>query len=467
MVRLDINNSVSQITGLDREMFGRLRMAVCYFDHAKFRRCGQDWLCRTWLIETDGAFLTGLLPYIKDFFKKNYPNYPIEIHDHRVKVEKYIDYECAIEEPPLYEDQEAALEACMKYHKGVLSIPTGVGKTRTFKELIILKGVRTFVMTPNLNLKTQAYNYLKLCFPEHTSLYKKSKDPTNIVVSNYQSVSGIPKEYLQAFDMIITDEFHHSSAETIRKVEKEKLNSIYYRYAFTATNYRNGGDDILLHSVMSNTIFHLSLVEAVNKKYIVPVKGIFFVLKNDHLEEITSAVYKGKKASASILYSLNYDRFITDNEVRNKKAIELAKVFAKNNTPTLILVSRVQHGLKLLEELGDCARFANSTTQKQTVNFELIDQFNEGKFPVLIGTSVIGEGIDTKRCEVVINLSAGKAKSELLQKVGRAIRRFEGKTVGFYIDFIDEGCNTLRKHSIRRKNIIKSEYGINPTLIDV
>lgn len=461
---LTLNNAQCQVSNLDEKIFQHLRETILYFDQAKFRRIKKEWLCKTYLIDYDGKFLTGLLPFVANFFKDLYPSIRFDIIELRVKPDKTIDFVSQLSEPPCYPDQDAALEACESVSKGILSMPTGMGKTRTFKELIEQKGVPTIVVPPSVNLKTQTYNYLHECFPSHTTLYSKKKDPTNIVVVNYHSLKNIPIEYLNFFDMLIYDEFHHSGNTTIRDIEKNKLQNIYYKFAFTATNFRNGGDDILMHSVLSNTIFHVPLIEAINKNYITPVQGIFYTINNEDLEICGKLDEKGKFIKDGERFQKDYETFIVTNEERNTKAVEIAKKMIELKIPTLILVKKVSHGLAILKRIPN-AQFANSTTQKSAINFDLIDRFNAGNIPVLIGTSVIGEGVDTKRCGAVINLSGGKAKSELLQKVGRVVRRFKGKEVGFYFDFIDKGCESIRKQSVARKNIIKKEYGIKPKII--
>lgn len=742
--KLIINNAQCQLSNLDQKTFGHLRETILYFDHAKFRRIKKDWLCKTYLIDTDGKFLTGLLPFVINFFKDNYPFIKFSVDDRRVKPEHSINYISQLDEPTLYPDQSLALKTCEKDPKGILSMSTGCltgdmiininraslgkkkrldilyktangemngkpgynkynfeiptfirsfredeglvrlnkalefvksgvkdvykltlnngrflratsdhpvmtktgfvmmrdllsqssyvmcdslhakksgnkekkmrdsyyrtkyhphqrlvrssnkakrkkadfyritahrgvyeanlnnlsveafryilindmerskslqfsdpnmvihhinnnhhdndprnlalithkehmaihshinrknfnqgipsyskaisieydgeemtydirchapyhnfvangivvhnsGKSRVIKELIVNKGVTALIVPPSLNLKQQTFNYLSSCFGKQVSIYNKKKDPTDIVVVNYHSMAKMPVEYVNHFDMVIYDEFHNFACSTAREVERTKMQNVYYKYALTATNFRNGDDDILLHSVLSKTLFHLDLIDAINKKYITPVQGIFYEMNNSDLEVTPKKNINGTWNKDNERYQADYETFIVKNVKRNKKAIDISKKMIDLKVPTLILVKKVSHGLEILKRIPN-AKFANSTTQKSTINFDLIDDFNAGKIPVLIGTSVIGEGVDTKRCGAVINLSGGKAKSELLQKVGRVVRRFEGKEVGFYFDFIDKNCESLRKQSVARKNIIKNEYGIKPKI---
>ena len=212
---------------------------------------------------------------------------------------------------------------------------------------------------------------------------------------------------------------------------------------------------------MSEELYSMTIREAINKRYIVPIQPIFYDLDNSHIKRRKATGKRGEPSQ----YQLDYSDFIVKNTERNDIVVDVAQKMLSMDVPTLILVTQVEHGLKLAERLSQ-AVFANSTTQNPKKNYEMVRRFNSGEFPIMIGTSVIGEGVDTKRCGALINASGGKAKSELLQKVGRTVRNFEGKEVGFYFDFMDNRSPTLKKHSTTRKNTIKKEFDANVIIMD-
>lgn len=464
MKNIIVGNSTSRIVGLTPPILKYLRFNVCYFDFALYRRQGKfknPDKCRTFLIDEDGMFLTGLGPHVFKFLKDKYPDMELNFIDNRIKPRSFHKYVELFEDHSPYFDQRAAIDACLESHgRGVVCLPTGVGKSLCIKILIKELGMKTLVVPPSLNLKTQICDYMIESFGEdEVMFYKKGKPSKNITVMNYHAIKGEKPEFFKDFDCIIYDEFHHAANNSIRENEKTHLSNIFYRFAFTATNFRNNDDNILLESVMSEQLYDMSLKEAINKKYITPVKAIFIDLKNSIKPRVAS---KGKGNPSQ--YQLDYSDFIVESEERNNKALEIAERMQSLGVPTLILVKQVEHGLFFADRLKD-SRFANSTTQKPEQNLVLVKEFNAGKIPILIGTSVLGEGVDTKRCGAIINVGGGQAESELLQKVGRVVRIFKGKLIGFYFDFIDNNSKSLKKHSNTRKKIIAERFGLKVQII--
>jgi len=73
----------------------------------------------------------------------------------------------------------------------------------------------------------------------------------------------------------------------------------------------------------------------------------------------------------------------------------------------------------------------------------------------LIASNIFNTGISINNIELFINASAGKSKIQTLQKIGRALRKAEGKKVATIIDFMDYGNKFLERHSNQRINLYK------------
>ena len=52
---------------------------------------------------------------------------------------------------------------------------------------------------------------------------------------------------------------------------------------------------------------------------------------------------------------------------------------------------------------------------------------------------IVGTGLDVPSLDILINMSANKSNSDTIQLLGRAKRKYEGKTMGYYISFMDKG----------------------------
>ena len=445
MINFDLHNSTTKISNIEKDVFFKLRQEIKYVDKNTMKYARNAYLATQYLIELDQSFPSGLLPLVCNWLKKNGHSY--NINDHRLFVKSSVKYSEHLDEPKLYPDQKNALEQALRFPRGIICLPTGVGKTRTFKELIKLMGKKFIVITPSLNLTYQTYSYLAASLgAKSVALYKKNQKPKNVVVVNYQTLPKIEKEYFDFFDGFIIDEFHHSANKTIRDNIGEKTDGIYHRYAFTATNYRNNPDEeILLNSVIANSLYTLSTKDAIKNGYILPVDGKQINIQNESAEKLDS-------------YHETYRRYVCENDERNEQVIEYAKYIQSNNKgQTLILVKEIAHGVMLNQEING-SQFVSGLSPKD--NHAIIESFNRKEIQTLIGTSVIGEGVDTKSCNYLINASGGKARSELMQKIGRVVRRDEGKKIGHYIDFNDRRIGFLRNHSSERAKIFNEEFGI-------
>jgi len=186
------------------------------------------------------------------------------------------------------------------------------------------------------------------------------------------------------------------------------------------------------------------LYDAVSKDYDIGTFDDF----NGKMEDgdKRKAFYDGVGAE----YSLGtFDEF-------NNKIGALARGFDKRSIPTLIFVNEIEHGNRI-QALIPGSRFISGKELRVKNKKDLAD-FNNRKFNILIGTSVIGEGVDTVPAQVGILASGFKAESEVIQKIGRLLRPSPGKGHSTFIDFMNIGCKYLSRHCKKRIQIYKS-YG--------
>jgi len=87
---------------------------------------------------------------------------------------------------------------------------------------------------------------------------------------------------------------------------------------------------------------------------------------------------------------------------------------------------------------------------------QAIQEMREGKRIALIASTIADEGLDIKNLSAIILAGGGKSSTRALQRIGRVLRPFDGKTHAVVIDFDDE-AKYLRKHSLRRKLIYETE----------
>ena len=88
-----------------------------------------------------------------------------------------------------------------------------------------------------------------------------------------------------------------------------------------------------------------------------------------------------------------------------------------------------------------------------------VHDFQEGRHQVIVGTTVIGEGVDVPRASALVFASGGNDGVMMMQSYFRPLTARPGKEVGRIYDFIDSHHGTLRKHSENRIAMARAQLG--------
>lgn len=470
-MKLTIDNSVCQLSGLSNLQFRRLTKLLCvetetsrsryllkrYWKYRKslgtkrtkvqharqiiLWKSYQQALKRTYLINHRGEFPTGLL-YIVEKFLGNKTH---ERNDQRTRPAPHHGlFKLVLPYSP-YPEQIEAAEACQRAGRGIVAAVTALGKS-TIAALIVEKvQVKTLIVVPKVGLRKQLTADMVKMFPGNA--VGRLKDCPDIAIENVDAldVRGIPTEY----QCVIIDEFHHGAAKTYRQLNKKTWGHIYYKFGLTATPFRSDESErLLLESVISQIIYRIPYQLAVDKGYIAPVEAYYV--------DLDKIKMKGDPEN----FAEVYDELIVDREDRNEIISQVLQLLKAQNIPTLCLVKRIPHGEALQMRTDITIPFVKGENDD---NSEVISAFNSGELDMVIGTDgVVGEGMDTKRCEWVILAGGGKSKNGFMQRVGRVLRRSPGKECGRVLLFRDSSHKWLEEHFQACVRYLKEEYGIEP-----
>ena len=147
-----------------------------------------------------------------------------------------------------------------------------------------------------------------------------------------------------------------------------------------------------------------------------------------------------------------------NNPLRNKLIADIAEKHKKDSV--IILVQQVEHGETLKEQIKDAAFLHGN--EKDDVRQKVMEDYRKGKIRCLIGTSVLGEGVDLPIASVLVMAGGGKAKSGVMQGIGRVLRPFNNKQEAVVYDFTDKGSNWLCEHAALRREIYE-QYNVEIT----
>jgi len=385
------------------------------------------------------TFPTGLLGLVTKELRKNVIKYIL--YDARKKPKKLINIKL---KRKLRDYQRKVREQAIDRERGVLWIPTGAGKTLLATGIIAQLGVKTLYIVHTKDLMYQTQKMLSEDLGVKIGILGDGKvEIENVTVGMIQTLYSQSKKYKEYFSSIgclIFDEAHHSQARSWQRVALKI--PAFYRYAMSGSPYRGIEKDILLRAITGKIIVQITSSELIEKGYLVSP-----VIK---MIEVDSDTFEGDE------YREVYRKGIMENEKRNLLITSYALDRAyMRRMKVLVLVTRIEHG-KLLEKSIKGSKFIHGKKDSKE-RTDALEDFRKGKIKVLIGSTILDEGIDVCSINTIILAGGGLSDLKTIQRIGRCLRPFKGKKEAYVIDFYDRGNKILRGHSRHRLALYRSE----------
>lgn len=366
-------------------------------------------------------------------------------------------------EPRYY--QIEAQEALLKATHGGVEIGTGLGKSTIIQFLTKHLGMKTLIMAPSESIFLQLAKEAELHFgKKYVGRYGAGKKEFKKLITIAIGASltrieeGTPAfEEFSKVDVFIADESHLTPAKTLQSVCFELVKNAQFRFFFSGTQMRNDGLDLVLEGITGPIVYEMTVREGVDKGFL--AKPIFTMVTCGSESHCSS-----KDANLMTRQHLYY------NPEVNKKAADLAnKSVELLGLPTLILVEEMEQLAHLLPYLKHKVAFAHGGVTKENKDKipaayhdsdpnQLVDEFNAGNLPILIGTSCIATGTDIKVAAQIIYVMGGKSEIKIRQAIGRGTRLVPGKTTCYFTDFDIADVPTLHRHANARRAIYEDVY---------
>lgn len=377
---------------------------------------------------------------------------------------KAIPWAKTLDRSPRYYQNEAIEKLLEAKHAGV-SMATGAGKSLVILLLCKALGLKTVVMAPSVSIAGQLLEEFTTHFgAKYVGQYfdgtKKHEKLFTIAIA--QSLTKIAEgspawNSLSKAEVFIADESHLCPAKTLSEVCFGLVAAAPYRFFFSGTQIRNDGLGPLLDAITGPIVYEISVSQLVDQGFL--AKPIFRMLRLD----------------SSVNFSSSDANEMTRNHVYYNPQVNLAAANVINRSVsvmkrnTLVLVDELEQFGHLLPHLRFEARYAHGGASGSVLNKipeahrksdpkKLVEAFNRGEFPILVGTSCIATGTDIKACKSIVYLRGGKSEIEVRQSVGRGTRLIPGKESCFFFDFAIDNVPMLAKHAAARKKIYQAIY---------
>ena len=361
--------------------------------------------------------------------------------------------------------QSQMVDKLMEARHGGIEVATGLGKSLSILHLVKNYGLKSIVMAPSVSIAKQLLKDFKAAFGiKYVGQFfgGKKEYKKKFVIAVGASLTRVEPEteawkYLSQTEVFVADEAHLCPATTLVKVCFGLMESSPYRFFFSATQMRNDGLDLLLQAITGPIVFKMSARDGVDEGFL--AKPIFSMVSLE-----SANPYRSDDPNAMTRKHLLYNPYIAEYIAR------IANLMAKNNKPTLILIDEVEQFGTIFPYLNYKTGFAHGPLNEdnkvkvpepfwKSDNTKLVQDFNDNKLPILVGTSCISTGTDTKAVEFLIYWQGGKSEIKVKQAIGRGTRIVPGKKVFQVLDFDVVNIRPLHRHAMERRKIYNDLYG--------
>ena len=379
--------------------------------------------------------------------------------------------------------QQTAVDALLFHDYGILSAPTGFGKTVIGAYIIATLKMRTLVIVPDTALlgewREKLERFVQINESPPVLLTKKGNpskrqrpligrigggknNPSGIVdIATYQSLlersdmEGEPKivrEIVQDYDLVICDECHHGAAPQLERV----LRAARARrvYGLSATPKRTDGLEGIIY-MQCGPIRHRvdpkeQAVEQSFARQLVP-----------RFTRIRLKSLQGDTKFTQVLEQL------CAHEARNRMIVEDVMGALSQGRSPFVVTSWKSHAKELafkIEEAG-CKPFlliGEGTDREKAERLLAAKSVSKDEKLVIVGTGkYVGEGFDLPRLDALFLAAPFSSDSVVTQYSGRLHRESEGKSVVTVYDYVDSSVSMLdRMYKKRLKTYARLGYEV-------
>ena len=372
-----------------------------------------------------------------------------------------------------------------KESRGKLIFPCGAGKSLTgFWMMEKLDSMSTVIAVPSLSLIKQTLDvYLKeivargikvnwLCIcsdegigdnseirfktddigvpcktdPEYIKEWLvENKDTRNIIFTTYQSsrlIATISKELNHTFDLGILDEAHKTvggSDKLFSHLLFEENISIRSRIFMTATErfYSGSKDDIVSmddNDVYGDIFAQMSFKEAIDLELLTDYKIITIDIKKSEISEFIkdnglvelNSVWKKETEARSLASMLALRKAMKQFPIKNAVSFHSSIAKAQRNKELHTHITS-NYGYEPIDT------YTVSGKDKTSVRNDIIQEFASSKKALITNARCLTEGVDVPNIDCIVFADPRKSKVDIVQALGRALRKKDGKDWGYVI----------------------------------
>jgi ATP-dependent helicase IRC3 len=360
---------------------------------------------------------------------------------------------------------QSVLASLENGHKRVgISLATGSGKTVIFTQLIDRISppsefaTQTLIVAHRRELVEQAARHCTRAYPDKTIEIEMGKlhasGTADITIASLQSI--VSEDRLAKFDkarfkLVLVDEAHHIVAPGYLKVlahlglsHKRADSPALVGVSATFSRF----DGLKLGAAIDEIVYHKDYVDMIGDKWLSDV--LFTTVE-------TSTDLSKVKRNASGDFQVPSLSKAVNTDQNNDLTVRTWFAKASGRKSTLVFCVDLNHVASLTQKFrqyGVDARFVTGDTP-DIERSQILDDFRNGVFPVLVNCGVFTEGTDIPNIDCILLGRPTQSRNLLVQMIGRGMRLHPGK----------ENCHIIDMVSSLETGIVTTPtlFGLDPT----
>jgi len=427
--------------------------------------------------KTSIHFVEDIIPDLKEF------GYKIKLIDNRnpvtfdiplIEKNYFSDYEIT-----LGDHQVECINALIENRGGIAIAATGAGKSYVIGALMKLindnMNFRTIVIVPTTDLVLQTAEEIKLFGNDVGVYYGKEKQLNKKhIVSTWQSLQNSP-EILGNYQAVIVDEAHGTKSNTLKSLIVGYANRAVFIAGVTGTLPKDKSEFEQVRYVLGKEVANVGGKFLIDLGWLAKLKLSTIQIKENFTEawetwkrikDPDTPVSSLKEFKENYFPDFKSERtWLAKNLKRNEFLADFIDISTKKCGNSFVLVNGVDFGRRL-SKLVPNSVFIHGGDENE-IRKKIYNSFSTNNDVVVIATyNLASTGLNIKRIFNLFLIDPGKSFIQIIQSIGRGLRKAEDKESVNVWDISSDLKFSKRHLSERKKYYREQKYNYSENKID-
>lgn len=360
-----------------------------------------------------------------------------------------------------------ALHAAAARRWGRVALATNAGKGAIIALTAVAVRGRTLILADEIAVFQALADEIEAWADEPIGLVEAGADdpPEERVVlamvptlrSRLKSAGGTWDGWFASFTAVLCDEADRATAAGWKKVLHRCVSS-HVRLGFSGSFPDEGtAEDLAMWDAFGPTLIEVRNMELVDRGIsaqplveLIPYRARR--IPDPPCEDGCACARGWRGMDGPARRTWVYDHAITANADRHA----LVRAMLDDGEPNAVIVNRIAHG-EALEAAIPGSVFLHGSHGKDERD-AVLSRFRDGAFRTLIATKILDRGTNMLGHAVGLVFASGEGSPrQVLQRVGRGLRRAGGKEFVYLRDIVDSGHRYLERAATRRVGVYRDE----------